>query len=1348
LFPLRFDRCRPALSLAAGILVALAASAAIASPVIRAPLAVSGGARGGSTPAGHAGVHTSADVAKVQDETGQLVSLGQAYLNTATPSSTLRDRLWQLAEARQQTLRDLMRTDDQAAADAVLSNPQVAALRGIKGLPVETKVSVSGRFATVHQDSFQHGPAVAGSGYLPELIAGNTAYSLYGDRNFSQLKANQPVTVQGYQVRNQILVMGSTGGTVTPGTASQPAPILGAYDVAVMVAYFSDTTNPFTMSQIQGAFNGSPGLDVESFYSQVSYGQASIAPSFYGAYQLSITQASGCANPSYASSVLMQQASSSVTYANFKSFVYVLDCTNFADQASVGPGALSTPQGTVTAGTAWINLTSDAAPFTYTHELGHNMGLYHANFWECPPPKQFDTAGCANLNYGDEYDTMGQPPAGMQAGFDAWHRYVVGWLNSTTMPTVSQAGTYTYTLAPIESTSPTGPVALYIPRGNTGSGFSVEYRQPSGVDSWMQGSNVTAGASIKWVGSMMSNADSEALDSTPSSQVSNSYWNTADFSQDGAFLPGASFTDGSYGITVKVLGASSSGLTVQVTLAQTCTLAASTVAVSPSSQTATTAGATLTYTVTVTDADSAGCSNHAYHFNAQGTGNWSGPYGGPWQMYTSQGDLTLGPGQSGSWTLNVTASPSASDGAYAFSSVAPFVMSSEGSFTAAIPFTYVLSTPADSTPPTAPGSLTASATGAAVVNLAWTASTDNVGVAGYRLFRNGSDITPYTPITSPSFTDHAVAPGMSYSYDVEAFDSKANLSAASSAVTLTTPPKTDTTAPSAPANLTVTAGDHNATASWTASTDNVGVAGYFVSSPAGLQRIPAGTTSLTAGDLQSSSPAAFVVAAFDADGNLSPFAQTNDIHGSTTFTAYTAAPGTSSPTQPAGLTGTLVTSSGAPYVSLSWTASSDPTGVTSYLVYRDTIPLFSTTSTSFNDSSVVAGGYYQYEVQALDAAGNKSPLSGVVSLSGPGYGSSTPIAVLSQPVSGATLSGTPMVAASGTDSGGVVQVEYYLDGVLWGSSISSTHSFAFNTAYLSGGPHTLGARAIDTSLNQASSSNISVTISNSGGTDTTPPTAPSGLTASAVSASQINLAWSASTDNVGVAGYYVFRDASQVASAASTSYADSGLTAATGHSYSVKAYDAAGNVSVASTSASATTQAADTTPPTAPSNVAASVIDSAQVNLSWSASTDNVGVAGYEIFRNGSRIGSTTTTGFADTTVAASTKYSYYVEAFDAAGNVSAASSQVSASTRALSGALSGVVSSAQSGLGLNGASVTAKAKGVSRTVHTDAAGGYTIPCLAPGTYQVTYSASGYASVQVTITVVGGQTTTEKLALS
>ena len=103
--------------------------------------------------------------------------------------------------------------------------------------------------------------------------------------------------------------------------------------------------------------------------------------------------------------------------------------------------------------------------------------------------------------------------------------------------------------------------------------------------------------------------------------------------------------------------------------------------------------------------------------------------------------------------------------------------------------------------------------------------------------------------------------------------------------------------------------------------------------------------------------------------------------------------------------------------------------------------------------------------------------------------------------------------------------------------------------------------------------------SGGGSGDTTAPSVPTNLSASAVSSSQINLSWTASTDNVGVAGYTIYRNGSQIATFATNSYSDTGLTASTQYTYTVDAYDAAGNHSSQSTSASATTQSAPLTSP-------------------------------------------------------------------------------------------------------------------------------------------------------------------------
>src|SRR5205085_1989679 len=99
-----------------------------------------------------------------------------------------------------------------------------------------------------------------------------------------------------------------------------------------------------------------------------------------------------------------------------------------------------------------------------------------------------------------------------------------------------------------------------------------------------------------------------------------------------------------------------------------------------------------------------------------------------------------------------------------------------------------------------------------------------------------------------------------------------------------------------------------------------------------------------------------------------------------------------------------------------------------------------------------------------------------------------------------------------------------------------------------------------------------------GGGDTSPPSAPTGVHSTAVAQTSVTLGWTASTDNVGVTGYDVFKDGALATSVAGTSATISGLTAATAYSFTVTAKDAAGNVSAASTPVSVTTTGGSGTP--------------------------------------------------------------------------------------------------------------------------------------------------------------------------
>jgi endoglucanase len=187
------------------------------------------------------------------------------------------------------------------------------------------------------------------------------------------------------------------------------------------------------------------------------------------------------------------------------------------------------------------------------------------------------------------------------------------------------------------------------------------------------------------------------------------------------------------------------------------------------------------------------------------------------------------------------------------------------------------------------------------------------------------------------------------------------------------------------------------------------------------------------------------------------------------------------------------------------------------------------------------------------------------------------------------------------------------------------------------------------------------------GGDTRPPTAPTNLAVTGRTSSTIALAWSAATDDVGVTGYRILEGATQVGTSATTAFTVTGLAAASTHSYTVVAFDAAGNVSPASAAVTATTDPAppDNQAPSAPSNLRATGQTDRTISLSWAASQDNVGVTSYQIFEGATQVGSSTTTAFTVTGLAPSSTHTYTATALDAAGNRSAASNPVTATTSA-----------------------------------------------------------------------------------
>ncbi len=198
-------------------------------------------------------------------------------------------------------------------------------------------------------------------------------------------------------------------------------------------------------------------------------------------------------------------------------------------------------------------------------------------------------------------------------------------------------------------------------------------------------------------------------------------------------------------------------------------------------------------------------------------------------------------------------------------------------------------------------------------------------------------------------------------------------------------------------------------------------------------------------------------------------------------------------------------------------------------------------------------------------------------------------------------------------------------------------------------------------------------------TDTTPPTTPGTPVASNVTAASATLTWTASTDQggSGLAGYNVYREQGatdpQLGQSTTTSITLTGLSANTQYQVYVRARDGAGNLSGNSAPATFTTAATggDTMPPTAPAGLTASGTTTTGTSLTWTASTDDTGVTGYEILRAPGAMGGTftqvdtsATTSFTDTGLSPDTTYRYQVRARDAAGNVSPVSNTVQITTQ------------------------------------------------------------------------------------
>jgi parallel beta-helix repeat protein len=350
---------------------------------------------------------------------------------------------------------------------------------------------------------------------------------------------------------------------------------------------------------------------------------------------------------------------------------------------------------------------------------------------------------------------------------------------------------------------------------------------------------------------------------------------------------------------------------------------------------------------------------------------------------------------------------------------------------------------------------------------------------------------------------------------------------------------------------------------------------------------------------------------------------------------------TTPPSNPTNLQANAVSSS---RVDLTWTASTDNIGVVAYDIYRNASFLTSVGAvTAYSDTTVFPSTTYSYQVRARDSAGNPSGLSNTASVTTPSgppppsvltftptddayvradqpgsnFGQIGSIGVDSSPVKHSFLKfnvagiGTNTVVSAklrlacidSSDSGGlfyrVLDPNSWSEaGVTWNTSpaadtnqvaslgaVSATKAYEVDLTSLVSQDGLVSVKMVSNSTSgngadfQSSEGSVPpqliVTTSGGGGSDTTPPSTPTNLQATAVSSNRVDMTWTASTDNVGVTNYDIYRNTSFLTSVGPvTTYSDTTASPSTSYSYQVRARDAAGNPSGLSNTSTVTTPAA------------------------------------------------------------------------------------------------------------------------------------------------------------------------------
>lgn len=482
----------------------------------------------------------------------------------------------------------------------------------------------------------------------------------------------------------------------------------------------------------------------------------------------------------------------------------------------------------------------------------------------------------------------------------------------------------------------------------------------------------------------------------------------------------------------------------------------------------------------------------------------------------------------------------------------------------------------DNEPPTTPGEPQLTSITDSSINFSWTPSTDNIGVAGYRVFLDDNHIgTSF----KNSYIISGLLPGTEYSISVSALDETSNESPRSPPLIAITDFLPDTEAPSIPTGLEITGiTDKSITLAWQPSTDNVTVEGYKVFLDDSEVGIATETTYLFS-NLNPATNYEISLIAFDASFNESP--KSPDISAKTL-----EEPDIQPPSSPTGIKIIEVTGRN---IDFQWSASTDNVSVSGYRIFLNNVENGTSTDTRYNATDLTPSTEYSITIRAFDASSNESPPSSPVvttTLAPDTIPPSAPTALTVSKISDTSLT---LIWFNSADNISVVGYNVYLNGILAGTTM--TNSFSI-TQLAPGETYSAYVTAFDGSGNQSGpSGTIQVTTISP---DNEPPSIPNGLLATSIAMNSIGITWNPSTDNVGVSGYNIYANGILKGSSSLNSFTINQLNPGIEYEITVTAFDQASNNSEFSEAITVTTATSGQT--YVPPSPELSIVDFNQIN--------------------------------------------------------------------------------------------------------------------------------------------------------